>query len=224
MHSRGYTWTKMAPEYGSVITNSATFFYFACYGHGGFAKIDLSLTRRMRQRQEDFPPRELPLTDRLLDAGITTAESVLVPQSLPNPLGCVSLLLGRLSIILHVLLDDRQETPPARAAVGASLVHSQVAWDAPRSSSASISPGRTPCRRPACSTPWSVRGVEARPTAPYRYALLGLPAKLEKIGTVVPSSLPRRDAQMCAANLDCRDTLPALLFLHAVHKGFSDRL
>src|ERR1700674_2803199 len=33
----------------------------ARYRHGGFAKIDLSLARRVRQRQEHFPPRLLPL-------------------------------------------------------------------------------------------------------------------------------------------------------------------
>ena len=53
MHSRGNTWKKIAPEYGSVITNSATFVADRPVGRG-FPKSTWASPGRMRQRQKDF--------------------------------------------------------------------------------------------------------------------------------------------------------------------------
>jgi hypothetical protein len=75
----------------------------------GFPEIDLSFARWMRQRQEDLLMRLIPGPDRILYDRLPSLEAVFIAQPLEDPLGRMPLLLGRLSVILQDLLDDRQE-------------------------------------------------------------------------------------------------------------------
>ena len=75
----------------------------------GLTEIDLGLAGRMRQRQKDFLARLLPGPDRVLHYGLAAQVTLFVAQPFEDPLGRVPLLLGRLSVVLQDLVNDRQE-------------------------------------------------------------------------------------------------------------------
>src|SRR5207248_11449561 len=75
----------------------------------GFPEIYLSFARWMRQRQEDLLMRLIPGSDRIFYDRLPALEAVFVPQPLEDSLGRMPLLLGRLSVVLQDLLDDRQK-------------------------------------------------------------------------------------------------------------------
>ena len=85
------------------------------------AEITLAVVRRMGQRHEHllFSPPTLP--DVILEYGVLTVETVLVPQSLENPLGRVALLPWNFA----VAFQDRVNHP------GEGLILSlSKGWDA----------------------------------------------------------------------------------------------
>ena len=85
------------------------------------AEITLAVARRMGQRHEHllFSPPTLP--DVILEYGVLTVETVLVPQSLENPLGRVALLPWNFA----VAFQDRVNHP------GEGLILSlSKGWDA----------------------------------------------------------------------------------------------
>ncbi len=54
MHSRGKAQTKIASEYGRVMTNRATLVGLAVEGDLGLAEVDLGLAGGVGQRDEDL--------------------------------------------------------------------------------------------------------------------------------------------------------------------------
>lgn len=74
-----------------------------------FPEVDLGLSRRMRQRQEDFLVPLLPVPHGVLHHRLAAGVAVLIPQPLKDPVGRVPLPRWRGPIVFQDLLDHWQK-------------------------------------------------------------------------------------------------------------------
>jgi len=79
------------------------------------AKVDLSMTRRMRQRHEHLPHPSLLLADVVGDDRQFAREAMFVAQPLEDPLRRMPLLLQLAPVVLQDLVDDRDERVELRS-------------------------------------------------------------------------------------------------------------
>jgi len=73
------------------------------------AKVDLSVTRCMAQRNKNFPHPPLLLANVIRDDGNPTGEPVFIPQPGMNTLGCVALLFDDPFVVFQDQINDRNE-------------------------------------------------------------------------------------------------------------------
>ena len=81
----------------------------------GVPEIHLRLAWRVLERDEDLLPCLSDPPDGLLHRRIAAGVTVLIAQTLPDPLGRMPLLLGQLDVLLEDLLDPGFERPNFRA-------------------------------------------------------------------------------------------------------------
>jgi hypothetical protein len=72
------------------------------------AEVDLGLTQRVGQRDEDLGAAVPPGADGVLERGQAAPVAVLVAEPAVDPRRGVPLLRRRLIVILEVLVGDRQ--------------------------------------------------------------------------------------------------------------------
>lgn len=74
-----------------------------------FAKVDLRLSGRVRERQKDFLLTLFPGPDGVLHHRLAAGVALLISQPLEDPMRRVPLLLRCLTVVLQNLEDHRQE-------------------------------------------------------------------------------------------------------------------
>jgi len=77
--------------------------------HQGLAEVALGVARRMGQRHEHLPGLAAVLADVVLDDGVPAIEAVLVPETLEDALGGMTLLLGGLMVAFKDVVNDASE-------------------------------------------------------------------------------------------------------------------
>ena len=83
---------------GQVQDEAVGFLFHPADDHPGLAKVALGVARRMGQGHEHLLRPAAVLPHVVLDYGVLAAEPMLVPEPLEDPLGCVALLSGDLSV------------------------------------------------------------------------------------------------------------------------------
>ena len=127
MHSRGKAQTKIASEYGRVMTNRATVAACPSRMTSAWPKSTWASPGGWASGTKTSADRSLPGGDGLLDDGQAALVAVLVAEPLEDPAGGVPLLPGGLLVGLEDLVDDGQEGvelgpgPGGRAAVSGRL-------------------------------------------------------------------------------------------------------
>jgi hypothetical protein len=100
---------KMAPEYGSVITNRATLVSWPFSRIIASPKSTWASPGGCDSGRKDFLVRLLPGSHRVLHHGLAAQITLFIAQPLEDPLGRVSLLLRGLAIVFENLVNDREK-------------------------------------------------------------------------------------------------------------------
>ena len=100
---------EAAVAVGQVDDEAVGLLLHAADDRQGLAKVALGVSRRMGQRHEHLPCLTAILSDVVLDRGVSTVESVFVPEPLEDALGSVALLPGTPEVVLQDPVNDACE-------------------------------------------------------------------------------------------------------------------